>query len=144
MSYTVIDQIVTDNSEPPIPTGETVVELDTGARIALLIRAERVPVTNNTLVTARARQIDDEGTTVADVDGTPIMSEACYTAPADVMDTLTISRELARAALGEPLTLGEDGLPVLPLSSAFCTALNIRHCIAVSAQAGVLELKSLI
>jgi len=144
MSYTVIDQIVTDNSEPPVPTGETVVELDISTRIALLVRAERVPVTNQTLVSVRARQIDDEGTTVADIDGTPIMSQASYTAPPDVMDAATISRELALAALGEPPTLSDDGQPLLPLSASFCAALNIRHCIAVSAQAGVLSLQSLL
>ena len=142
MTYTV---------QSPQPTGlqpdETAVKLDTGASVAVCARVERNHG-NTVAITARARQIDATGATVADANGHPIHSDASHQFQPEIIAAYTLpalTREMLRLVLGEPPALfvkpatppTPASAPTLtPLDGGVLSAWSIRNAIASAAHAG--------
>lgn len=141
--------LITDIPQPPqrdpslpyeqvgdgLYSDETLVKLDTGEFVAVSVRADRIPTSGGTLVTAWARWCDENGKTILDPAGEEVENEHRHNfSPQDIeRDGLDeLSKQVVLAVLGEANTL--------MLSDELIYSVNIRNDIAVCAK--VCEQKS--
>lgn len=91
MSYTKRNDITAGE-------GETVVELDTGALVAVSCTAERSAT--GVAFLAKARAINEDGTPVLDATGSAVATQLAWSVAADRLDG-NEARDCMRAVLGE-------------------------------------------
>lgn len=110
--------------------GETVVELDTGALVAVACVRKRVSA--GLCYHATARAIDEDALPVLDPQGRAIATEFKLSLPIDKVEEHAdpaITREMLFAVLGEPVA-------VFPWSENTLAEVNIRVSLAAAAYSG--------
>lgn len=120
----------TKRTDIPIQPGETAVELDTGALVA--VRCDRKGVDAGVSYHPQARAVDEAGVTLRDPLGRLIRTEFKHTLSVEKVDEhgdTAVTRECLFAVLGEATT-------VFAWSPELLTAASIRRAIDASAVAG--------
>lgn len=126
MAYTKRDDIIRGE-------GWTVVQLDTGALVAVRCDRKRVDVGVNYHATAEA--IDAVGTVLVDANNRPLRTELKHSVRVERVDELgdgIVTRECLWAVLGEPVSL-------FAWPESWMTAVSIRVSLSAAQVAGAAD-----
>ena len=128
----------TKRSNVPAIEGETVVELDTGALVA--VRCDRKRVDAGVCYHAQARAVDAVGAALLFPGGRPIQTEFKHSVPVSRVDEIgdaVITRECLFAVLGEPVS-------VFPWPESVLTGVSIRVSLAAAQVSGTADAASVL
>jgi hypothetical protein len=124
---------------PGLYPDETLVELDTGERIAVSVELEWQPNSQGVTLTGYARHVEDDGTTKTAPDGKHVEVGTSHGFTQEDVAAYGIDAlmaEVARVMLGEPPVLmnNEDGGPVLAVAEVIRSQSSVRAALATISQ----------
>ena len=125
----------TNREQEGLGPGEEAVILDDGSRVAVSCIVRRMPHSNDQVYHAKARHIDEEGTTLRDAHGQLVVTEHQHTATSQQIalhGDLALRKEVMLLVMGEEATMVEE-FPVLPVEDRLRENCSIRRAICAAA-----------